>query len=284
MRTILFQILVIGLLSMTLTDPVQAIPPLPSSFYGAVQVNGRGVPDGTVIQALIGGQVVARTYSQTYQGSTVYALDVPGDDPGTTASEGGHDQETIQFKVGGAPAIQTASWKSGTNTALNLTVSTPLPLEEPQATPPPAPTQTQIIRMAEATETQATAASEQPAANVLPAAENPPAAEPSPTAVSQPEEGPGMNGAPTTNLARPAGLLAAATPTAALAEKSSDAFSGSAAPKASDLRPPAVKRGSVWIKIAGIAAVPVVGLSAWGVIAILRKTRRKSGSAPSIQG
>lgn len=136
--------LIVFVASFFIATPVRAIPPLPSSFYGTVKVNNANVPDGTVIQALIGGQVYAEGYTQTYQGDSVYTLDVRGDDSGTTTVDGGREGDTIQFKIGGAPAVQTAVWKTATNVALNLTAVPSVPLLPPQATPTPVPTQTAI--------------------------------------------------------------------------------------------------------------------------------------------
>ena len=131
--------------SLFFASPVWAIPTLPSSFYGTVKVNYANVPDGTVIQALIGGQVYAEGYTQTYQGDSVYALDVRGDDSGTTTVDGGREGDTIQFKIGGVLAEQTAAWKTATNFTLNLTASTSSPILAPQATTTPVPTQTAIV-------------------------------------------------------------------------------------------------------------------------------------------
>ena len=68
--------MIVFIISLFITIPALAIPPLPSSFYGTVKVNNANVPDGTVIQAVIGGQVYAEGFTQTYQGNSVYALDV----------------------------------------------------------------------------------------------------------------------------------------------------------------------------------------------------------------
>ena len=100
--------------------PATAVPPLPSSFYGAVTVNGQNVPDGTRVAALIGGEVFAESVTQTYLGASTYSLDVPGDDLGTPEREGGRDGETVQFQIGVAAAGQTGVWHSGTNVSLNL--------------------------------------------------------------------------------------------------------------------------------------------------------------------
>jgi hypothetical protein len=124
--------------------PALAMPPLPSSFYGTVKFNNTGVPDGTLIQALIDRQVFGEAYTQTYQGDSVYALDVRGDDSATTEREGGREGEVIQFKIGNILAGQTATWHSGVNANLNLTAlsSTPLVTPQPMHTSPP--TQTPI--------------------------------------------------------------------------------------------------------------------------------------------
>ena len=123
---------------------VQAIPLLPSSFYGTILVNNANVPDGTPIEAVIAGQVVISSSVLTYQGNSVYSLDIPSDFEETSAIDGGKEGDTIHFKVGGLLASQTGTWHSGTNVELNLTISsaaTPLP---PQPTTTQLPTQTSV--------------------------------------------------------------------------------------------------------------------------------------------
>ena len=138
-------LLIITLANLFNVAPALAlIPPLPSSFYGTVKVNGENITDGTTVKALINGQVYATGYTQTYEGNSVYSLDVPGDDSSTTTIEGGRDNDTIQFMIGEAPASETGIWKSATNGNVNLTATVAAPLNTPQATPTPVPTQTPI--------------------------------------------------------------------------------------------------------------------------------------------
>jgi hypothetical protein len=120
----LFTLLGIGLICLCATRPVQAFPPIPSSFFGTVKVDGGNVPDGILIKALINGQAYAVAKTQTYQGDSVYSLDVLGDDSSTTIIEGGHDGDTIVFTIGEEVAEQTGKWKGGTNINLNLSAST----------------------------------------------------------------------------------------------------------------------------------------------------------------
>lgn len=131
--------------SLSQVMPVGAVPALPSSFYGTVRVNAANVPDGTQVQALIGGQVVAAGVMQTYQGDSVYVLDVPGDNPDTPAQDGGRSGDVIQFKIGGALSDQSGEWRSGTNVNLNLTAASAAPVNTPAPTLPPPPTQTAIV-------------------------------------------------------------------------------------------------------------------------------------------
>ena len=137
--------LIISIISLFITVPVLAIPSLPSSFYGTVKVNADKVPDGTAIQALIGGQVYGQGVTQTYQGDSVYILDVPDDNTDTAAQDGGREGDTIQFKIGGVLAKKTAVWHSGTNTNLNLTASSSGTINTPAPTSSPVPTQTAIV-------------------------------------------------------------------------------------------------------------------------------------------
>jgi len=119
---------------------VIAFPPLPSSFYGTVKLDGGNLPEGSVVQALISGQVYASSEVSLYQGDSVYSLVVPGDDTATTEVEGGKAGDTVQFKVSGVLANQTGIWQSGSNVNLELTADSGG--EVPAATQTSAPTST----------------------------------------------------------------------------------------------------------------------------------------------
>ena len=107
--------------SLALATGVGAVPPLPSSFYGTVKLNKANVPDGTVVSAWIRGSKYAETQTLTYQGDSVYAVRVPGDDLETPQIEGGVEGDTVIFMVGEVAAIETGTWHSGTDVELNLT-------------------------------------------------------------------------------------------------------------------------------------------------------------------
>jgi len=141
---VLILILMVSVISLFVTVPALAIPPLPSSFYGTVKVNGANVPVGTTVSARINGVQYASTTAFLYNGDTVYSLDVLGDNPDTVAVDGGREGDSIQFEVGGTLAGETGVWHSGTNVKQDLTISGSGPLPTPQATPSPVPTQTPI--------------------------------------------------------------------------------------------------------------------------------------------
>jgi len=119
---ILTLFVILCLAALALPSPAGAFPPLPSSLWGTVKQDGANVADGTLVEALIGSRVFASTSTQTYQGDSVYALDIPGDDTSTAAIEGGVEGDTIQVRVGGYLASQTATWQSGKNQNLDLSV------------------------------------------------------------------------------------------------------------------------------------------------------------------
>jgi hypothetical protein len=144
-RSYIFAIIILFLLALSLPQgKVQAIPLLPSSFYGTALVNNLPVIDGTTVQALIADQVVASGSTQTYQGNSFYALDIPSDDETTTVVDGGKEGDTIRFSIGGLPVAQTGTWHSGTNVELNLAVTASATLLPPQPTKTSLPTQTPI--------------------------------------------------------------------------------------------------------------------------------------------
>jgi hypothetical protein len=157
-------IVIVSLAALALPSPAGAFPPLPSSFYGTVRVNGQNIADGTLVEALIAGVVYARATTMTYQGGTVYALDVPGDDTDTAATDGGRPGDTITFRVGSALAGQTATWSGGSNQELDLTVTSSTPLSTPQASPTPPPTQTPLVDAPPGEGSPATATQSQPGA------------------------------------------------------------------------------------------------------------------------
>lgn len=132
---------------------VLAFPALPSSFYGTVKLNNANLPDGTVVQAFSGDSMIAQAYSQTYQGASVYALNVPGDNTDTPVIDGGREGDRITFKVGGILANVTGTWHSATNSELNLTVSSTSTPWAPQVIPTEPPTQTPIAIIQPATQT-----------------------------------------------------------------------------------------------------------------------------------
>lgn len=132
------------LISFLFQEPVLAIPPLPSSFYGTVTLNGSNVVEGTVIEVLINDKVIGKSQTMMYEGKSVYAIDVNGDDSSTTEVEGGKDGDLISYRIGGLIANETGTWHSGVNFELNLTINAEATLQPPQPTKTPIPTQTPI--------------------------------------------------------------------------------------------------------------------------------------------
>ena len=217
-KSILLSSFAACLISLLAAVPALAFPPLPSSFYGTVKVYGSNVPDGTLVRALINGQSFSEGRTQTYRGDSVYSLDVPGDDPSTTAIEGGHEGDTVQVEVGGVLASQTGTWHTGTNVRLDVNVSAPAapiwtpvptvpvaaPTSTPTAQPAPAPTQTPIptrqsLPATAPLPTQGPITTGQPVQPVLP----------SPT----PSQAPAQPPSSTPAQARPSGQSSSPTPT-----------------------------------------------------------------------
>ena len=143
LRNLMIATIVIIITGM-MASPVMAIPPLPSSLFGTVHVNGEKVPEGTLIQALIDDVVMGEGQTMVYQGESVYSLDIKGDDPDTSEIDGGVEGDIIHFSVGGVIAEETGEWQGGTNVELNLSITTSEPIATPKPTAVPLPTQTEI--------------------------------------------------------------------------------------------------------------------------------------------
>lgn len=141
---ILFILFIVGISLNLKPKVVQGFPPLPSSFYGTVKINSKNVANGTLIEALVNGKVYAQSYTQMYEGDSVYTVSIPGDDPGTATVDGAREGDVISFKVGGIAAQQTGTWHSGTNEQLDLSAVTSNTPNTPAPTPTSYPTQTAI--------------------------------------------------------------------------------------------------------------------------------------------
>ena len=100
-------------------------PLLPTRFHGAVELSSANVPANAEIAALINGVQYSLARLTLDDGVAVYLLDVSADDLDTPAIEGGRDGDIITFQVNGFPADQTATWRSGGYTELNLTATPP---------------------------------------------------------------------------------------------------------------------------------------------------------------
>lgn len=122
-RRILFIALLIGLLAALPARPALAVPPLPADFWGYITINGSPAPAGTAVTATVNG-VTFPTTTFMDGGQALYLLSVNGDDTTTPATEGGSDGQTISFKVDGAAVSQTAVWRAGTSTRLDLARTT----------------------------------------------------------------------------------------------------------------------------------------------------------------
>lgn len=155
---IIIAIITLTLALLVTNGIVFAVPPLPSSFYGTVTLNGSNFAEGTVVEAMIGDKVISESQTMMYEGKSVYSIDVNGDDTSTTPIEGGKDGDVIRFRVGGLMAEETGMWRSGTNVELNLSVSASESPEPPEPTRTPLPTQTNIVQPTQASTAKATQA------------------------------------------------------------------------------------------------------------------------------
>ena len=122
---------------------------VPCRFYGTVQVDGAYVPDGTLISAHIEGAGQWTTESFTYEGASVYRLDILPDDPATTQKDGGVDGDSVNFWIRFAasdlPATTASTWQEAAALEVNLeatSTGTPTPAPSPTPTPELTPTPT----------------------------------------------------------------------------------------------------------------------------------------------
>ena len=101
----------------TQSPPPPTPPPPPCRFYGTVQVDSAGVPDGTVITGIVEGDEHTTTTPAVY-GPSTYALIV-------TPPEGtSYEDAAVIFMIDDLVAEQTGIWVTGGNIMLNLSAVT----------------------------------------------------------------------------------------------------------------------------------------------------------------
>jgi len=123
-RTVVNALAILLLLTIFVLPAVAQAPTLPHAFFGSLTVDGKPAPAGTLVEATgqgvrtgIAGNPTTTTQPGAYGGEGAGApkLIVQGD-----IAEGA----TLTFLVNGVPAKQTAEWRSGEVTRLDLTVTT----------------------------------------------------------------------------------------------------------------------------------------------------------------
>ena len=116
---------------------------IPHAFLGLATINGSPAADGTVVAALVDGRQVAAKMVSGGSYEAIYVFPTNGSFVG----------KIVTFTIGGIPANETALWKQGGATSLNLSATpspgTPTATPVPAATAVPAPTPTPVIVVGE---------------------------------------------------------------------------------------------------------------------------------------
>jgi len=120
-----------------------AQPPPPHVFIGSATINGSPAADGMVVAALVDGRQVAAKMVSGGSYEAIYVFPTNGSFVG----------KIVTFTIGGILANETALWKQGGATSLNLSATpspgTPTATPVPAATAAPAPTPTPVIVVGE---------------------------------------------------------------------------------------------------------------------------------------
>ncbi len=116
------------------TARAQVLPP--HALSGSVTLDGQPATVGTPVVALVGGNICGQT---TVNQQSRYVIQVKH----SSAQAGcGNDGDTITFEVGGNPANETFTFKTGGSDDLNLTAETVQPTPVPPTPRPPEATAT----------------------------------------------------------------------------------------------------------------------------------------------
>jgi len=96
-------------------------------FYGYATLDGHAVPSHSPISAWIAGQKVAEGPSFPFAGRSLFAFQVPVENPLHDGREGGREGDVVTFQVGDAVAEETAIWHAGANQEVSINAVTPPP-------------------------------------------------------------------------------------------------------------------------------------------------------------
>lgn len=112
----------------------EAQPTPPATFSGSASIDGKPAPNGTAIQASIGGRDCTQPGAPgtlLQGGVALYRIEVLAE---SQLAGCGSEGRVVSFSIAGLSANQTATWKAAVHT-LDLTASTVTP--QPGATPAP---------------------------------------------------------------------------------------------------------------------------------------------------
>jgi hypothetical protein len=100
-------------------------PGIPYTPWGYVRYDGILIGAGASVTAWIDG---VQFGADTTSASSLYTFDIPQDDPGTPAKDGGAPGDVVTFQVNGMVAPQTDTWRAGAfqvDLALSSATATP---------------------------------------------------------------------------------------------------------------------------------------------------------------
>ena len=119
MKTLAF-LVILGLLTVLPAGVLAQQSEAPHRFFGTVLLaDGSVAPDGTVVAAIVDGEVVATATVESSFQPGFYLLDVA-----PPAGESFSDP-TVSFTIDGKAAAESAEWRTRESNELNLTVSPP---------------------------------------------------------------------------------------------------------------------------------------------------------------
>ena len=132
------------LFSLTHALEILAAPPPPHVFWGEVKTNSQNVQESTLITAYVleglNQIICGSTQTQLLENTSVYVVNVSGDDSETPEKDGASPGDVVYFRIGPwenqEDADQNSNWQSAQATNLNLSIAT---TQIPTNTPTPIP-------------------------------------------------------------------------------------------------------------------------------------------------
>lgn len=106
--------------SQTITVPLES---LPATYYGRITFEAQSIATGITVTAFISDTPIASAQVVSYEGQSVFVMDILADNQNTQQLEGGHKDQIVTFQVGCTKEEFMASWRPAQAQEINVALT-----------------------------------------------------------------------------------------------------------------------------------------------------------------